>query len=342
MIYLSSLKAELKLETPNENLYIENVQPPFRKDRRDRLGGGVIIYVRDTFSCKRRGDLELDNLEAVWIELSVKSKKILLGGAYRPPNSDNAYFNLLEESIDRAYNTHIVDLFLLGDFNFDLSHNASNKMTNLIQSYDLKQLIQEQTHFTENSSSLIDLIQARNTSNISSDWSSIHAGVSQGSILGPLLFLIYINDIVKDMGSEIRLFADDTSLYIVVESPNTAAGIINTDLGRISNWATNWLVRFNANKTIAMLISRKLIHVNHPPLLMNVIVITEQQSHKHLGITFSKTCTWSEHIDEIAKMGWSRLNLLRSLKFRVSRKALEKNVHFIYSSTLGILRHCVG
>ena len=172
---------------------------------------------------------------------------------------------------------------------------------------------------------------------ISSDWSSIHAGVPQGSILGPLLFLIYINDIVKDIGSEIRLFADDTSLYIAVESPNTAAGIINTDLGRISNWATNWLVRFNANKTIAMLISRKLIHVNHPPLLMNGIVITEQQSHKHLGITFSKTCTWSEHIDEIAKKGWSRLNLLRSLKFRVSRKALER----MYTSfILPLLEYC--
>ena len=155
----------VKSETQNETLYIENFQPPFRKDRRGRPGGGVIVYVRDTFPCKHRTDLELDGLEAVWIEFSVKSKKILVGGFYRPPNSDNAYLNLIEESIDRAYNTNIVDMFALGDFNCDMSQNSSNKMTELIQAYDLKQLIQEPTHYTKNPSSVIDLILVGNTCN---------------------------------------------------------------------------------------------------------------------------------------------------------------------------------
>ena len=72
-----------------------------------------------------------------------------------------------------------------------------------------------------------------------SDWTPVQAGEPQGSILGPLLFIIYINDIVKDIGCSIRLFAHDTSLYIIVESPQSAANLIYADPSNIDDWAAD-------------------------------------------------------------------------------------------------------
>ena len=78
-----------------------------------------------------------------------------------------------------------------------------------------------------------------------SSWRPVLAGVPQGSILGPLLFLIYINDLPNELKSNAKLFADDTSLYTIVKDKNESANILNNDLQLISKWGYQWKMLFN-------------------------------------------------------------------------------------------------
>ena len=78
-----------------------------------------------------------------------------------------------------------------------------------------------------------------------SSWAIITAGVPQGSILGPLLFLICVNDLSDGLTSIIKLFADDTSFFSVVHDINTSAKELNEDLNKINNWAFQWKMNFN-------------------------------------------------------------------------------------------------
>ena len=155
----------LNQRIPNASICIEHFSPPFRADRPDRPGGGVIVYVCDTLSSKRQTDLQIPGLKAVWVEIQTQSKTVLVGGLYRPPNSNANYYTYINESIDMAYSTDIRDIIVLGDFNMNML-NVSNNNKRPNAKYSIRQLITEPTNFTEHSSTLIDLILVRNTSNI--------------------------------------------------------------------------------------------------------------------------------------------------------------------------------
>ncbi len=83
---------------------------------------------------------------------------------------------------------------------------------------------------------------------LSSESKDINASVPQGSILGPLLFLCYVNDIVNDLETLPNLFADDISLFCTIDPkyPNVAFDKVNRDLTKLSDWANQWMVTFNA------------------------------------------------------------------------------------------------
>jgi len=136
--------------------------------------------------------------------------------------------------------------------------------------------------------------------------------------------LTYINDIVTRIDSNIRLFTDDTSLYISVETPEIAASKLNHDLQQVHEWSKSWLVTFNPAKTESMIFSKKTKKPDHLPLYLNGVPITQVKIHKHLGLTISDDAKWDTHISLVIQKAWKRIGIMRSLKFFLSRSNLEK------------------
>ena len=157
---------------------------------------------------------------------------------------------------------------------------------------------------------------------VKSDIKFLNAGVPQGSILGPLLFLLYINDITDVVSTNIRLYADDSSIFTVGKDSEKIAQELNSDLEQISKWAHMWRVNFNAKKTISITFTtRKLDHI--VPLYLNNTRIVEKTSHKHLGCTLQSTGKWTMHVDDILNKCKTKVNMLRGLKYKLDRKTLE-------------------
>ena len=140
---------------------------PERKDWVGESHGGVIIYVKEGLHYKGRQDLERRGFECIWIELSNNHKCTFFCLFYRPPNSDLAYYSLIEDSFHLAVDSGINNIIITGDLNFNMLHpQSSRKVHTFCTQFALFQAINEPTHFTETSSSLLDILLVSNNSHL--------------------------------------------------------------------------------------------------------------------------------------------------------------------------------
>ena len=162
-----------------------------------------------------------------------------------------------------------------------------------------------------------------------SDWEKINAGVPQGSVLGPLLFLVYINDLIDGISSNIKLFADDSSLFTRVRNDVTETHErLTNDLAKITEWAHQWKFQFNPDLTkqaIEIVFSCKYAKTKptHPPLTFNNIPVARKSSTKHLGLTLDERLAFAEHIKEAIDKAKKGIALMKFLANKVSASVLE-------------------
>ena len=158
--------------------------------------------------------------------------------------------------------------------------------------------------------------------NLVSPTESLYAGVPQGSVLGPLLFLIYVNDVADKMSSFCRLFADDNSLQYASKCVKSIEGHLNNDLLSLEEWSKKWLLKFNPSKTKVVFFNTRK-NKEFPKLLFQDSQLEYVQTHKHLGVTFSYNLSWSSHIEILLSNAYKKLGLLKKLKFKINRKSLS-------------------
>ena len=160
-----------------------------------------------------------------------------------------------------------------------------------------------------------------------STWLPIESGVPQGSVLGPLLFLVYINDLTDNISSNMRLFADDSSLFIKVRDVEESQTQLMNDLDKITSWARQWKMEFNPDITkqaIEVIFSHKKKKITHPPLLFNGIPVKRESHTQHLGVILDQRLNFRIHIQEKIKKANKGLGLLRFLSKYTTRPVLDK------------------
>lgn len=144
--------------------------------------------------------------------------------------------------------------------------------------------------------------------NINSDLSPVGSGVPQGSVLGPLLFLIYINDLPTNICSSVSLFADDCVIYREINSDSDIS-LLQSDINSVSEWCDLWNMKLNINKCKSMRVSR--LDTPCASYRLNNLSFETVSSYKYLGVHISANLSWSCHVEYIVNNANRMLGYLR-------------------------------
>ena len=137
---------------------------------------------------------------------------------------------------------------------------------------------------------------------INSDSISVSSGVPQGSVLGPILFLAYINDHPEQVRLRVRLFADDTAMYLTISSLSDA-NILQDDLSKLEQQEKSWDMNFNSVKCQVLHVTRSKTPVPSKYFLHNIeLELESATAAKYLGVTIPDDLSWGTHVNNISQV----------------------------------------
>ena len=187
------------------------------------------------------------------------------------------------------------------------------------------------------SSFLVGRQQSVNIQGASSKPVDVMSGVPQGTVLGPLLFLMYINDLPDGLASKVCLFADDCVVYRPITSPSDC-DILQKDLKNLEKWEEKWMMSFKPDKCNILRFSRKTTKIEFSYKLSGHY-LQAVSSHKYLGVSLSGDMKWNTHIDKVVAkangmLGFVRRNLSnapRNVKIQAYKSLVRPHIEYCSS-----------
>ena len=147
-----------------------------------------------------------------------------------------------------------------------------------------------------------------------SDCALLHAGVPQGAILNPLLFILYMNDVSSTPEASLNLFADNTSLYVTAKVEEQLQIKLSAAVQSLISWFDKWILSVNASKSALMVFRSKGMPVINLSCSVHGSPVSQVSSHKHLGIVFNDLLSWSDHTSYLVKKMSQRIGFLSRLR----------------------------
>jgi hypothetical protein len=216
---------------------------------------------------------------------------------------ESQLINTIEELARNINNCEQVDAIIL-DFEKAFDTVAHTRLLNKLAHYGIRGPVHDWLR-----NWLTGRSQRVTLEGETSEEEHVKSGVPQGTVLGPILFLVYINNIADNTTSTIKLFADDALLFRKIKKEDDAA-TLQRDLDTIINWSHTWQMRFNPSKCSVLRISRKrkLITTDYK---MSGITLQEVENHPYLGVELDSKLSWNKHIDKTCAKAHNTLNFLR-------------------------------
>jgi len=227
-----------------------------------------------------------------------------------------SFIDTVTDSLDN--NDYVISLFIDLSKAFDtIDHTLLLKK---LHNYGIRGLAYQFLN-----SYLTDRFQCVEIDGISSGLKQITCGVPQGSILGPVLFLLYINDIhtCSDLLKFI-LFADDTTVLYSSSNLGELVTTVNRELTYLVNWFNSNKLSLNVSKTNYIIFSNHKLDKSHEDVIVGPIKINKVATTKFLGVIIDEKLTWTNHIREIEKKLASAIFVLRNIRYKINSSTALK------------------